>query len=354
MKKVLYITNIESPYRVKFFNLLAEKCDLTVLYEREKSANRNAAWAKSESNQHKMKYLGGILIGNENTFSLRILKEIFAGYDTIIVGCYNSPVQMFAMLVMRLFGIKFIVNLDGEPFLEGDGLKAKLKRFFLSGGEKYLVAGEKAAESLRNAMGDCKAVPYYFSSLTEQELTEHGEAARNCIRNDTILVVAQYLSVKGLDVVVEAARLDQTLQYKFVGMGSRTELFLKDYAGKIPPNVEIIPFLQKAELEEEYKKCAMLVLPSRQECWGLVINEAASFGMPIVSTWGSGAAVEFLAEDYPQYLAKSGDAETLMKCIRNCLKADDVERYSVFLADKSKNYSIERSVQTHISAITEK
>lgn len=350
MKKVLYITNIESPYRVKFFNLLAEQCDLTVLYEREKSANRNAAWAKSESNRHKMKYLGGIRIGNENAFTLRILKDIFAGYDAIIIGCYNSPVQMFAMLVMRLFGIKFVINLDGEPFLEGSGLKTKLKRFFLSGAEKYLVAGEKAGESLRKGLENSDAIVYYFSSLTEQELTEHRENAKNCVRNDTILVVGQYFDYKGMDVVLEAAQLDQTLQYKFVGMGSRTELFLKDYASKIPPNVEIIPFLQKAELEEEYKKCAMLVLPSRQECWGLVINEAASFGMPIVSTWGSGAAVEFLAGAYPQYLAKSGDAENLLKCIRECLE-EGTQGYSAFLMEKSKDYSIERSVQVHIDAL---
>lgn len=350
MKKVLYITNIESPYRVKFFNLLAEQCDLTVLYEREKSANRNAAWAKSESNRHKMKYLGGIRIGNENAFTLRILKDIFTSYDAIIIGCYNSPVQMFAMLVMRLFGIKFVINLDGEPFLEGSGLKTKLKRFFLSGAEKYLVAGEKAGESLRKGLENSDAIPYYFSSLTEQELTEHRENAKNCVRNDTILVVGQYFDYKGMDVVLEAAQLDQTLQYKFVGMGSRTELFLKDYASKIPPNVEIIPFLQKAELEEEYKKCAMLVLPSRQECWGLVINEAASFGMPIVSTWGSGAAVEFLAGAYPQYLAKSGDAENLLKCIRECLE-EGTQGYSAFLMEKSKDYSIERSVQVHIDAL---
>ena len=350
MKKVLYITNIESPYRVKFFNLLAEQCDLTVLYEREKSANRNAAWAKSESNRHKMKYLGGIRIGNENAFTLRILKDIFAGYDAIIIGCYNSPVQMFAMLVMRLFGIKFVINLDGEPFLEGSGLKTKLKRFFLSGAEKYLVAGEKAGESLRKGLENSDAIVYYFSSLTEQELTEHRENAKNCVRNDTILVVGQYFDYKGIDVALEAAQLDQTLQYKFVGMGSRTELFLKDYASKIPPNVEIIPFLQKAELEEEYKKCAMLVLPSRQECWGLVINEAASFGMPIVSTWGSGAAVEFLADEYPQYLAKPDDAENLLNCIRECLE-EDTQGYSAFLMEKSKDYSIERSVQVHINAL---
>ena len=350
MKKVLYISNTEVPYRVKFFNLLAEQCDLTVLYEREKSSNRNSNWARSECIRYKVKYLGGMNVGNENSFSLRILKVIFGSYDSIIIGCYNSPVQMFAMLVMRLFGIRFIINLDGEPFLEGNGLKSRLKRFFLAGAEKYLVAGEKSADSLCKAFGNCEAIPYYFSSLTEQELIDHREAAKNCIRTDTILVVGQYFDYKGMDVALEAARMDQTLHYKFVGMGGRTELFLQDHAGRIPSNVEIIPFLQKAELEEEYKKCAMLVLPSRQECWGLVINEAASFGTPIVSTWGSGAAVEFLADAYPQYLAKPGDVESMLDCIRKNLASDNV-MYSRDLLDKVKDYCIEKNVKKHLELI---
>ena len=351
MKKVLYITNIESPYRVKFFNLLAEQCDLTVLYEREKSANRNADWAKSETCNHKRIFLKGIAVGMENAFSMQVLKEIFKPYDAIIVGCYNSPVQMFAMLVMRLFGIRFMINLDGEPFLEGKGLKTWLKRFFLKGAQCYLVAGEKAAESLRNALGDCEIVPYYFSSLTERELQEHREATKNCERNDTVLVVGQYFDYKGMDIALQVARMDPAHCYKFVGMGSRTEQFRNDFEGQIPSNVEIIPFLQKKDLEAEYRKCAMLVLPSRQECWGLVVNEAASFGTPIVSTWGSGAAVEFLAEEYPQYLAQPNDAESLLKCIQTCMAAKDAERYSSFLKNKSKDYSIERSVQVHITIL---
>ena len=36
-KKILYISNIEVPYRVSFFNEFAKHCDLTVLYERKKS-----------------------------------------------------------------------------------------------------------------------------------------------------------------------------------------------------------------------------------------------------------------------------------------------------------------------------
>lgn len=349
MKKVLYLTNIEVPYRVRFFNELAKYCDLTVLYERERSANRNQAWAGSVQRNFQVKYLKGFKVGNENAFSLEILKEVFSKYDRIIVGCYNSPVQMMAILTMRLFRIPYILNLDGEPFLSGEGIKKKLKRFFVSGADKYLVAGEKAAESLRDAIGiDKVIIPYYFSSLTEQEIEEHRQASGKN-RNKTILVVGQYYDYKGMDVALEAACMDLSLRYKFVGMGNRTDLFQAEH--EIPENIEGIPFLQKQELEEAYKSCAMLVLPSRQECWGLVVNEAASFGMPIVSTWGSGAAVEFLAEKYPQNLAEPGNVQSLYECIVREKQMQENMEYSQYLLEKSRQYSIEENVRRHIQAM---
>ena len=350
MKKVLYLTLIESPYRVRFFNELAKFCDLTVLYERETSANRNAEWAKSVQGTYRTIYLNGIQVGNEHSFSFRILKYLFAGYDYIVVGSYNSYVQMMAILIMRLLRIPYILNLDGEPFLKGKSFKTKMKCFFLRGASAYFIAGEKSAESLRANIGPQNIVPYYFSSLLEKEISSN--AKQSCEeRNDTILVVGQYFSYKGMDVVLETARLDESLHYKFVGMGSRTEQFLKDFARKIPSNVEVIPFLQKADLEKEYKTCRLLVLPSRQECWGLVVNEAASFGTPIVSTWGSGAAVEFLSDDYPQFLAKPGDCHELLDCIYRCLSYADLSSYRYFLTEKSKQYSIERSVREHLKVI---
>ena len=346
MKKVLYLTNIEVPYRVRFFNKLTQYCDLTVLYEREKSSNRDDAWAKSEKNTFRAKYLHGVKISGENGFSLGILKEICSGYDAIVVGCYNSPVQMLAVLAMRLLRVPYIMNLDGEPFLGGSDIKAKVKRFVLSGAQKYLVAGEKAAISLKEIAGQKEVIPYYLSSLSEREISEHRES-EGSKREETILVVGQYFDYKGMDVALKAAQMDTSLHYKFVGMGKRTELFLEDHPGQIPENVEVIPFLQKKELEAEYQNCAMLVLPSRQECWGLVINEAASFGTPIISTWGSGAAVEFLADNYPRYLAKPGDAESLLGCIRTLLADEQVQEYSRYLLNKTGEYNLERSAEIH-------
>lgn len=344
MKKVLYLTNLEVPYRVAFFNQLAKQCDLTVLYERKKST-RDAKWIGSEKINHTVMYLDGINIGNENSFSLKIAEIVRRKWDLVIVGCYNSKVQMFAMMVMRLFGIPFAINLDGEQFI-GSGIKSSLKKMFLRGANAYLIAGHKTAENLKKALGVTKVYPYNFSSLTKKEVSEN---SGKYSRNNTVLVVGQYFDYKGMDVAYKTAALDTSIKYKFVGMGKRTELFIQEIGGETD-NVEIIPFLEKSKLFEEYKNCAMLLLPTRQECWGLVINEAASFGMPIVSTIGSGAAVEFLSDEYPQFLAKPDSPEELLYCVRKCFDANRDE-YGNFLIRKSKDYTIEENVIVHIDLL---
>ena len=348
MSRILYLTNIEVPYRVRFFNELAKYCNLTVLYETQTVEKRNEEWARSEECRFRVKYLQEKKIGSVRMDASGILREISSDYDAIVIGCYNDPVQMLAHLFMRMWKIPYFINLDGEPFLSGTGLKTLGKRFFLAGAVGYLTAGEESAESLKRVCPNAVIQPYYFSSLTEEEIEKHRSLGAS-ERNNTVLVVGQYYDYKGMDVALEAAMLDPTIQYKFVGMGSRTALFEKEH--EIPDNVEIIPFLQKQDLEREYRSCGVLVLPSRQECWGLVINEAASFGMPIVSTWGSGAAVEFLANDYPQFLAKPGDPKNLLQCIHRLWEMKDKDAYSAFLIEKSKRYSIERSVQEHLRAL---
>lgn len=344
--RILYLTNIEVPYRVRFFNELAKHCDLTVLYERSRSANRDSAWASSEKMDFRAVYLEGLSIGNENAFSLGIFKWMFGKYDAVIVGCFNSPVQLLAILTMRLFRIPFYINSDGEAFLSGNGLKAKLKRFLLSGATGYLAAGERSAQSLSKSLKR-EVTPYYFSSLSDAEIsanTSHNP------REDVLLVVGQYFDYKGMDVAMEAARRDSSIHYRFVGMGKRTAQFMQEQMPEPLPNVEVVPFLQKQELEEAYQCCAGVVLPSRQECWGLVINEAASFGTPIVSTWGSGAAVEFLADDYPQLLAEPADAEDLYQkiCALRSMSNQELSNYSAYLQNKCRCYSIEKSVAAHI------
>ena len=255
---------------------------------------------------------------------------------------------MFSMLVMRIFGVKFIISTDGELFIGDSGIKNRIKKFFLGGAQAYLAAGEKCAESLRKAIGNKKVVPYYFSSLTQKEIENNSKLG--CGREDYVLVVGQYYPYKGMDIAAEVAKRMPEQMFKFVGMGKRTELFMSECGVKELKNVEVIPFLQKEDLYAEFKKCKCLLLPTRQECWGLVVNEAASFGTPIVSTYGSGAAVEFLLDTYPQLLAQPSSFISLKNIILE-LKNVDMAHLSDFLIQESKNYCIENNVNVTINII---
>lgn len=349
MKKILYITNIEVPYKVKFFNQLAEKADLTVLYERKKSGNRNDTWAKSVEINYKKVYLNGLNFKNENSISFGIISYINdKSYDEIIISCFNSPIQLFAIMYMKIMGIKFTLSFDGEIFIGKNGFKNHLKRFFIKGANKYLAAGEVSAQHIKNIVGNADVIPYYFSSYTQKELIENGKKTVN--REKYVLVIGQYFDYKGLDIAIEVAKKNRNIKYKFIGMGSRTETFVKEQKVDLIPNIEIVPFLQKDELIREYQKAAMLLLPSRQECWGLVINEAASFGTPIISTCGSGAAVEFLNQKYPQYLYNPTDIEGIFEAVCKMIDNDNIA-YSNYLMEKGQEYSIERMCEAHVRAL---
>lgn len=254
---------------------------------------------------------------------------------------------------MKLFKKRYFLNVDGECFIVGKSLKTKLKKFFLKGAYAYLTAGEKVALNVKKHTKCNNIYTYYFSSLTKQEIEKNSKSI-NQNTNDDILVVGQFRNYKGLDIVLKVANKTPYLKYKFVGMSKKTEAFKKE-AKKINKNnnIEIIPFLDKKKLYKEYQNCKMFILPSRKECWGLVINEAASFGTPIVSTTGSGAAMELIEDAYPQFIAKAGDVDDLYRKVIELIKYKNIDEYKKYLLKKSKEYNIERMVDIHLKAINE-
>ena len=44
--KILFLTNVPAPYRVDFFNELGKMCQLTVLFEKDSSDERDRSWKK--------------------------------------------------------------------------------------------------------------------------------------------------------------------------------------------------------------------------------------------------------------------------------------------------------------------
>lgn len=348
--RVLYLTNIHNPYRDKFYNQLGRHCKLTVLFEKKNDSSRDMSWFETEGERgYREIYIPD---GEKSFVSKTILETVRQDWDFVIVGCFNSPRQAVAAIYMQHKRIPYAINSDGMIFDACNRLKLIIRNRVLRGANAYLVAGEQAINSLRRVVGNTYIQPYPFGSLTKSETAGRNAISANRV-NTTILSVGQYKRYKGLDVLLDAAALLPDFKFRIIGMGNRQAEFEYLIAEKGLNNVETIAFLKPEELALEYASAGMFVLPSRQECWGLVVNEAASCGCPIVSTWGSGAAVEFLSERYPQFLARPGDAGSLARAMRECLEMGEPEReeYRSYLKEKAGEYTIEAMVDAHMELL---
>ena len=65
------------------------------------------------------------------------------------------------------------------------------------------------------------------------------------------------------------------------------------------------------ELVAYYRDADVFVLPSRSEPWGMVLNEAAAAGLPLVATEESGAARDLVEEGVNGFRVPAGDVAAL-------------------------------------------
>ena len=96
------------------------------------------------------------------------------------------------------------------------------------------------------------------------------------------------------------------------------------------------------------------MLPSHEEAWGLVINEAMANGLPVISTYQCTAASELIFDGENGYLFQAGDEETLCYYLNQILQ-DNVKRTT--FGEKSlqiiRSYSIENMVHEYLNVLEE-
>lgn len=125
-----------------------------------------------------------------------------------------------------------------------------------------------------------------------------------------LLLVGVDWFVKGVDVAVDAARL---LRQRGVDV-HLTVVGCTPPAPVTEPNVEIIGFLDKADeddaqrMESLYRNADAMLLPSRCECFGIVLCEAAGYGVPAVARATGGIPEVVVDGETGVLVPQDGDA----------------------------------------------
>lgn len=370
MKRILFTTNIPAPYTVQFFNLLGEKFDLTVTYERQTAKNRVKEWFTENGIKFKEKYLKGIKYGEEAACCPGIIKYLKMDYDLIIIGNYSSLTGIIAILYLSCHKRPFFIHVDGGIIAENEGLKKNIKSFLLSRAKGFFSPGTTVDEYIKYYAGSSKIIHHYpFSSIEGSEIvTEPSNHVNKRLtlkrlepdisieENDFVLVsVGSIIHRKGYDILLKAlSYLDKDIAVLIIGGKPDKELETIIQNQNLD-KVHFIEFKEHSVIMEYIGAADAFVLPTRYDIWGLVINEALAAGVPIITSNKCVAGVELVKDEYNGFIFESENSTDLAKCINRIKNMSEDERNtmarnSISIAEK---YTIEKMEQHYTKGLNQ-
>lgn len=316
--KILIFSNIPSPYFVEYLNELGKRADVYAVFERKKASNRDHTWEIVNAKCFQFEFLDGINYNTESAFSLRVISLIKKNRDRVIIFANpTTPTGIIGINFCKLFHIPYALQSEGGIPRNSRGFKEKLKERLIPGATLYLT-GMKPEEDYFTAYGAPiqRVKQYPFASLSESDIIDipPSEEEKDRIKKELnityeriILYVGRMLKVKGVDVLIRACtNLEDNIGIYLVG-GSETEEYAELAKRCNIGNLVFINHVQLDQLKRYYLAADLLVLPTRSDTWGLVINEAMSFGLPIITTDACVAGNQLITEGVNGFVVKSED-----------------------------------------------
>lgn len=160
------------------------------------------------------------------------------------------------------------------------------------------------------------------------------------------LYVGRYYEFKGITDLWEAfiaADQEQSGQWELWCLGNG------DIEPINHPSIKHFGFVQPADLEPIIMQCGVFILPSRFEPWGVVVQEYAAAGFPMLLSKDVGAAEAFLEDGKNGYLFEAGQVEALKNQLKKIMNLSDKEL--LLMSDKSHGLAQKITKQAWVSVV---
>jgi glycosyltransferase involved in cell wall biosynthesis len=325
MRHVVFVLQEPTPYRTPHLERLAARPDLevTVVYAARTVQRRE--WDVPAEDARTI-YLSGPSLP-----ATRLLQHDYAltpgiwplltrlRPDVVVVGGWSLMATQLAIVWARTHRVPYVVMSDNhlrEPRPAWvRAVKRVVLRRIVPQAAAALTPGSLGRAHLEH-YGAARVVvfPLTVDVAATAEAVDHLRARRDELRDSfgvagdglCVLTVARLIAQKNVDVLLRAASR-AAVHVLVVGSGPQ-EADLRELAASLGVRVTFTGFLADERLLEAYAAADVFALLSARETWGVVVNEAAAAGLPLVLTDAVGAAADLLEPGENGELVPVGDA----------------------------------------------
>jgi glycosyltransferase involved in cell wall biosynthesis len=330
MYNYIIVTHIPAFYKVNLYNELAKDLKIFVIFI---ASNTNEKRADDFITLEKATFEYQVLFdGNfqdrsslKNIAQLRdILKT--KSFKKLLVSGWD--LKEFWYLVLTNPKSKNCLALESTiNESRVDGIRGFIKKIFLSRISTVFASG-KLHEELLTALGYkgeikiTKGVGIINKPTFEIQKKEYKKR---------FLYIGRLSPEKNLKMLIEIFNTLPTCTLTLIGTGPQ-EIELKNIANE---NIIFVGQVENSNLQKYFIDNDIFILPSIAEPWGLVVEEALYFGLPVMVSRNCGAS-ELIDNGKNGYILDVKD----IKSIEKNIKTIDDEKYQRLL-DGVRKYSID-------------
>ena len=310
MKRVAIITNIPAPYRVDFFDFLQKNYidyHFTIIYSSKNEDNRT--WKIDEEKMNHCVFLTSITIKIRKRYDnyylhipvgvAKVLDEI---KPDVVVGSEYNPTILQALYYCKRKKIPFVSWTDGTLFSERNRnfVQKFLRRYVIAKADSYIGSSTKSKEAQIYYGADERKCHISFLSVDVEKYIQEPQGKGI----GKILYVGSLIERKGVDLLLQAlVRVENSFELYLAGNGDEKENLehLSDELG-IKQKIHFLGQLSREELLTHYADSDLFVLPTREDCFALVILEAICSKLPIVCSKYADGAYDMIREGENGYV----------------------------------------------------
>jgi len=292
-------------------------------------------------------------------------------FDVLVIGGWSLLATQLAIVWARLHRVPYLVISENHFREPRGGIVSALKRIVLphvvGPAAGHLVTGTLAREHQLHYGAEPDSITIFPNTVDVEAFgrrADHLRSRRDELRRGlgipdgavAVTQVSRFIPFKGPDEAVAAvararALTARPLHLVLVGSGPMRAQ-LEAQAAALELSVTFAGWRSGDSLLEAYAATDVFLLLSRREPWGIVVNEAAACGLPLVLTDTIGAAADLLVPGENGELVRSGDVEGQARAIAK-LAADEAlrERYGRRSRELVAPWGYEPSVESFVAAV---
>ncbi len=311
--RIAMLNNIPSPYSVDLFRCLQNQYPDTEFYFIFTSGSEdNRNWNTDFSDLRHAYVLKSKVIRLKTVFDQRYvhlpanIRETLDRIDpdAVIAKEYN-PSALQSLSWCRKHKKKYIHVTEGTLNSEKklNPIQKLSRKRIISGADYLIGASTRSKEKLLAWGADEDKTDICYLTF---DFSRMGQIERRPVKG-SLLYVGSMAERKGIDLLIRALPyVKSDFVLNIVGNGTaEQENALKRMADELNVSQKIrwCGYLEGEELYQKYAEAEVFVLPTREDCFGMVLLEAMVMGLPIVSSKYADGAYDIVKEGINGYLA---------------------------------------------------